>query len=129
MIAPLLLNLQGDAYDGAYRAIMLSLSRPDEKKAVAGVLRTLPAVSQQRLLSALHGHMEGHDFARAAAACFAPAAYIAASGAFANLTESKTLIPHLVYGQTLAAGHFAPSLVPEVEYATKHIRFNAVAPA
>ena len=111
-LAPLLPALQGDAYEEAYRTIMLSISRPSEAAALAAVLSPLPAASQRVLLSALHGHMETHDFATAAAACSVPAAYIAASGTFADLGELKRLIPHLFQGQTLGAGHFAPLLVP-----------------
>lgn len=113
LLAPLLPALQGDAYEEAYRTIMLNISRSSEGEALAGVLSTLPAAPQRVLLSALHGHMETHDLATAAAACSAPVAYIAASGTFADLRELKRLIPHLVHGQTLGAGHFAAWLVPD----------------
>ncbi|MBB5060645.1 pimeloyl-ACP methyl ester carboxylesterase [Granulicella aggregans] len=113
LLAPLLHDLEGDDYENAYRSIMHNLSRATEREALTGLLHTLPAAPQHVLLAALQQHMVRHDFARAATACSMPIAYIAASGDFADIGELKRLIPHLLYGQTLGAGHFAPWLVPK----------------
>jgi pimeloyl-ACP methyl ester carboxylesterase len=113
LLAPLLPDLQGNSYKEAYRRIMLALSRPSEHAALSSVLSTLPSAPQHVLLSALAGHMESHDFSRAAASCKTSVAYIAASGELANLEHLKRILPNLIHGQALGVGHFAPYLAPE----------------
>ena len=113
LLAPLMPGLQGEAYKETYREIMLALSQPTEKEPLTEVLRRLPRAPQHALLAALQQHMVSHNFARAAGSCTAPSAYIAASGHLADVEHLKGLIPHLFYGQTLGAGHFAPWLVAD----------------
>ena len=55
--------------------------------------------------------MEDHDFAAAAAGCTVPVAYIGATHPLADLVRLKELIPDLMIGQCLGAGHFSPLLV------------------
>jgi len=113
LLAPLIPALHSGDYESSYRSIMSALSLPSDQDEVSSVLRALPRAPQHVLLSALQQHLEAHDFARAAASCSVPVAYIGAARPLADLAKLKQLIPHLRTGQTLGAGHFAPWLVPE----------------
>ena len=113
ILAPLLPGLQSNDYENAYRKIMIALSLTSDREELRPVLSTLPRAPQHVLLSALQEHMERHDFAKAAASCSVPVAYIGASVALANLEQLKQLIPDIRSGQTLGSGHFSPWLVPE----------------
>ena len=113
ILAPLLPDLQGNDYENAYRKIMVALSLTSDREELESVLSTLPRAPQHVLLSALQEHMERHDFAKAAACCSVPVAYIGASVPLANVDQLKQLIPDIKIGQTLGSGHFSPWLVPE----------------
>ena len=114
MLAPLLPGLKGSEYQNVYRTIMASLSLPtDLAELTSPIFSNLPGAPQHVLLSALQQHLEQHDFARAAASCSVPIAYIRNARPLANLASLQQLIPSLWIGQTLGAGHFAPWLVPD----------------
>ena len=114
MLAPLLPGLQGSEYENIYRKIMASLSLPtDLAELTSPIFSNLPRAPQHVLLSALQQHLEQHDFARAAASCSVPIAYIRTARPLANLASLQQLVPNLWIGQTLGAGHFAPWLVPD----------------
>jgi pimeloyl-ACP methyl ester carboxylesterase len=110
ILEPLLPGLVGAGYKAAYRSIMKALSPPSDHAALDHVLQRFPRATQNVLLSALKGHMEDHDFLAAAATCTMPAAYIGAAQPLANLGRLNELVPNLMIGRSLGAGHFAPLL-------------------
>ena len=113
ILAPLLPGLHGCDYENTYRKIMTALSLPtDLAELTSPIFSNLPRAPQHVLLSALQ-HMEQHDFARAAASCLVPIAYIRTALQLADLASLQQLVPNLWIGQTLGAGHFAPWLVPD----------------
>jgi pimeloyl-ACP methyl ester carboxylesterase len=112
-LAPFLPGLQGQDYRSAYHGNMLALSLPSDGRELEFALHSLPRAPQHVLLSALHEHLEVHDFAQAAASCSVPVAYIGASLPLADLVRLKQLIPNISVGKTLGSGHFAPWIVPD----------------
>ena len=113
ILAPILPGFAEPAWKSTYRALMRALSLPSDDAALKPVLQTLPKATQHVLLSSLKGHLEDHDFVAAAAGCSAPVAYIGAAQLLASLSNLKELIPELMIGGVLGAGHFAPLVVPE----------------
>ena len=111
ILGALIPGLMEAGYEETYRSIMRALSLPSDLAALAPVLDSFPKATQHVLLSSLKGHMEDHDFAAAAAGCTVPVAYIGATHPLADLVRLKELIPDLMIGQSLGAGHFAPLLV------------------
>ena len=111
VLGPLIPGLMEADYDATYRSIMRALSLPSDLAALTPILDNLPKATQYVLLSSLKGHMEDHDFAAAAAGCTVPVAYIGATHPLADLVRLKELIPDLMIGQCLGAGHFSPLLV------------------
>ncbi len=129
ILAPLLPGLHGSEYENTYRKIMATLSLPtDVAELTASIFSNLPGAPQHVLLSALQQHLEQHDFARAAASCSVPTAYIRTARPLANLAALQELVPTLWIGQTLGAGHFSPWLVPE-QINAMLLRFLELAPA
>ena len=111
ILGPLIPGLMEAGYEATYRSIMRALSLPSDLAALVPVLESFPKATQHVLQSSLKGHMEDHDFAAAAAGCTVPVAYIGAAQPLADLVRLKELIPDLMIGQCLGAGHFAPLLV------------------
>ncbi len=110
ILEPLIPGLVGAGYEASYRSIMKALSPPSDHAALDPVLQRFPRATQNVLLSALKGHMEDHDFLAAAAGCTVPVAYIGAAQPLADLCRLKELVPDLITGKSLEAGHFAPLL-------------------
>jgi pimeloyl-ACP methyl ester carboxylesterase len=108
ILGPLLPGLVEAGYETTYRSIMKALSLPSDRAAVDVVLENFPKAPQHVLLSSLKGHMEDHDFVAAAAGCSVPVAYIGAVHPLADLSKLRELIPHVMVGRSLGAGHFAP---------------------
>jgi pimeloyl-ACP methyl ester carboxylesterase len=110
MLASMLPDLQGSDYQSTYREIMAALSLPSDLAELSPILSTLPKTTRHVLLSALQQYMEAHDFARAAASCSVPVAYIGATRPLANLAQLKQLIPDIWIGQTLGRVISRPGL-------------------
>ena len=100
-------------YADAYRSIMQTLSLSSDQPELDSLLAELPSAPQHVLLSSLEEHIAKHDFAAAALGCTAPAAYIGAAQPLGNTDKLQELIPALMVGRTLGAGHFAPLLAAD----------------
>ncbi|WP_161557695.1 alpha/beta fold hydrolase [Acidisarcina polymorpha] len=111
ILGPLVPGLMEAGFEATYRSIMRALSLPSDLPALDPVLESFPKATQHVLLSSLKGHMEDHNFAAAAAGCTVPVAYIGAAQPLADLVRLRELIPELMIGRTVGAGHFAPLLV------------------
>ncbi len=111
ILDPLIPGLMEAEYEATYRSIMKALSLRSDCAALDAVLKNFPKATQHVLLSSLKGQMEDHEFAAAAAGCTVPVAYIGTTQPLADLLRLKELIPGLMIGKSLGAGHFAPLLV------------------
>lgn len=100
-------------YAEAYKSIMRALSLPSEQLALDALLERFPLAPQHVLLSSLEGHIANHDFVAAATGCTMPVAYIGAADPLGDIAALQRLIPTLMVGRVLGAGHFAPLLAHE----------------
>jgi pimeloyl-ACP methyl ester carboxylesterase len=111
-VQPLEEALQGPNYLAACQQALLALClATDDETRKTQLIASLPKAPQHVLASALPNHVTEYDVTPAA--CRAPIAYIGAAVSMADLSEFRSLIPHLVTGQTLGSGHFSPLFVPD----------------
>src|SRR5262249_16283110 len=113
-LQPLAEALRGPDYQAAYhRALLAICFTADDETRKEQLIAALPKAPQHVLMFAFANHVMDYDITPAAAGCHVPVGYIGAGIALADLTQFRSLTPHLLTAQTLGSGHFSPLFVPD----------------
>ncbi len=113
-VQPFVDGLYSPAYREVQRAFVEgALFDPTDDPALRErVVREMTAVPQHVTASCIK-NLVAYDWEAAARACTVPALNVVAARPIQDVQLTRELMPNLVHGQTVGAGHFLQLLVPE----------------
>jgi pimeloyl-ACP methyl ester carboxylesterase len=113
-LAPISAALQSPGYQEALRSFVASTSflDTDDSERKAQIIERMSATPQHVLAGVWEAMLE-FDAARAAAACQAPALCVLSSVPICDVSAFRAVLPSLMVGQTVGAGHYHQLEVPD----------------
>lgn len=106
--------LYSPVYREAQRSMIESmLFEPTDEPAVRERIVREMTASLQYVTASSFKNLVAYDLADAARACRVPVLNVVGARPLQDVARTRALIPHLVHGQVVGAGHFLQLLVPE----------------